>query len=127
MATYKLNRNYTLHTKTGNTIAFKRDEPTFVPNHCARDALGIGAVLVEGDEVDLLDPEVEANTVSPEERVEKLKEAFKVMTSRNERTDFTGTGMPNIWALQKLVGFEVEAKERNAVWEEFLTEQEEAA
>lgn len=127
MAQYKLNRNYILHTKTGNTIAFKRNEPVFVPNHCAREVLAIGAELVDGDEVDVLEDEVEVQTMSPEERSEKLKEAFKIMTSRAERNDFTGTGMPNLWAVQKLVGFEIDSKERNAVWEEFLTEQEQAA
>jgi hypothetical protein len=71
VATYKLNRNFLLHTKTGNTIAFKKGEPVFVPNHCAREAVAIGAELVEGEKVDVLEDEVVDTGPTPEERAER--------------------------------------------------------
>jgi hypothetical protein len=124
VATYKLNRNYLLHTKTGNTIHFKKGEPTFVPKHCAKEAVALGAELIEGEAVDALPDEVDVVVLSPEERVAKLKDAFRVLEGREERNDFTGTGLPNVTALSKIVGFEVEAKERTKVWEDYLMEKE---
>jgi hypothetical protein len=123
--TYTLNRNYLLHTTTGNSIQFLKGKPTFVPKPCARDAVSIGAELVEGDKVDILEDEVEIIHISPEERVAKMKDAFRIMQDRDERGDFTGTGVPNLGALEKLTGFMSDAKERNTVWEGYLTELEE--
>jgi acylphosphatase len=124
VATYKLNRNYLLHTKTGNTIYFKKGEPTVVPKHCVKEVVAIGAELLEGEVVDTLEDEVEVVVLSPEERVAKLKDAFRVMEGRTERNDFTGNGQPNVHALEKLVGFEVDSKERTKVWEDYLLEKE---
>jgi hypothetical protein len=124
VATYKLNRNYLLHTKTGNTIQFLKGEPTYVPKHCVKEAVALGAELLEGEVVDALEDEVVIVHVTPEERVAKLKDAFRVLEERNERNDFTGNGQPNVHALEKLVGFAVEAKERTKVWEDYLLEKD---
>lgn len=125
MPTYKLNRNYLLHSKFGHTIHFKKGEPTNVPQICAREVVAIGAELLEGDVVEVLDDEPVIVNKTHEERLSDLFKAFDVMMERDQRGDFTAQGIPNLFALNKMLDFEVDAKERDSAWEQYRISKEE--
>ena len=121
MPDFVLNRNYTMRTTYGHIINFKKGVPVHVPPICARDAAAIGAEAV-GEKVDPLGAEeVVVAPLPPDERKARIFAAFKTMQERNERSDFTGNGGPAKAALINLVGFEVDKKEYDPLWQEFRT------
>lgn len=118
MPYFTLHRNYVLRTTKGATIEFKKGEPAWVPPACVPDAVGIGAV--SSDDVDVLGEDaVPVVTISPEERQIKLTEAFNILVNRNERGDFTASGLPHVKKLGELLGFEVSNRERDAAWQAY--------
>lgn len=126
MPMFTLHRKFTLRTTKGCVINFPKDEPTWVPPLAVEDAIAIGARLVDG-EADIPGAEEEAAPVlSLAERKEKIFEAFGIMKSRNERLDFTASGLPNAKRLPPLTGFEVTSRERDDFWKEFKEQEQEA-
>lgn len=122
MPLFTLHRNYVLRTTKGHTIGFKKGEPTHVPPPCVDDAVGIGAIPVDPKDGDVLGDEVVPQpSLSPSERKAKVFEAFGIMKMRNERGDFTASGIPNAKRLPALLGFELTSKERDAYWMEYRT------
>jgi hypothetical protein len=122
---FTLGRNYTLRSVMGHTIVFKKDEPTWVPREIEAEAMAIGAVPVDGEvhvtEVD----ENPAKNAGPDdviERKEKIKTAIKQIVSANQRNDFSASGSPKVPALNRVLGFEVDAHERDVIWTEFKAE-----
>lgn len=122
MPEFVLSRNYTLRTLHGHTINFVKGEPIHVPPVCIHDALTIGAVPVDGP-MDILDPEqTPAPELSLDERQAALLTAFKMLEERNGRTDFSGQGLPNKAALEKIVEFSVEKREFEPLWAAYVAE-----
>jgi hypothetical protein len=104
-------------------LGFRKGEPLDVPNIAVAEAMAVGAVPVDGE---VLPEEVENKGLPPEatdpiKRKESIVEAFKLLVERNERGDFDAAGKPHVAALTTILGFKVEVKERNAVWNEFMT------
>lgn len=125
MPFFSLHRNHILRTTKGHTIEFKKGVPVWVPPMCVPDAVAIGAVSDE--EVDVLGEEAKpVVTIPPEERKVKLFEAFDSLLNRNERGDFTASGLPHVKKLEALVGFEVSNRERDTVWQEYSQAKAEA-
>lgn len=124
MPEFTLNRTYRLISKTGHTIQFIKGEPVFVPLPCKAEAIAIGAVPVDGD-TNVLEDEPVKVELSAEQREEQLIAAFKLLLERNERGDFTGQGIPSIPALKKIVDFNPDKKEVEALWNDFRKEDEE--
>lgn len=120
MPEYVLNRNYTHRSLHGHIINFVKGEPVYVPPVLEREVTQFGAEPVSGERVDLLDdlPPV-PTTPQGAEREAAVLAAFEIMEKRNERGDFTGQGRPSPKALAGLVGFEVENRERDALWEQY--------
>lgn len=125
MPLFTLHRNYVLRTTKGHAISFKKGEPTNIPPVCVEAAVAIGARPVEG-EADNVKEAPAAIIMSPAERKEQVFEAFRTMKARNERLDFTGTGIPNAKRLPQLLGFDITSKERDTYWQEFRTAEREA-
>ena len=124
MPEYVLNRNYVLRTTTGHSVRFEKNKPTFVPKLIERDAQLIGAERVDGVAPDILDPEKPVEVpLSPDEREVKLREAFALLIDRNESNDFTGSGVPSVPSVEKLVGFDTDRKEVGSVWSAYRAEQ----
>lgn len=114
-----LNRSHTLRSLAGRIINFEKNTPTWVPPECVPEALAIGAEGVT-EKLDILKDETPVENVqSLEERKEKVFSAFKVMSTREVRGDFTGQGVPNIKVIAGLAGFEIAGKERDDLWREF--------
>ena len=120
MPLFTLHRNYVLRTTKGHTITFEKGKPTNVPPIIVQDAVGIGAIPVDQKDGDVLGEEAKPQpSMPPEERKAKIFEAFGTMKMRNERNDFTASGVPDARRLQPLLGFELTSKERDTFWQEF--------
>lgn len=120
MPLFKLHRDHTLRTTKGYTITFVEGEPTSVPNMIVPDVVAIGGVLVEGEDAkaaDVLPPKKEDTPpLTQEERREKIVESMRVLMERNDRGDFTGSGLPDRRKLNAMCGFDVTSRERDECW-----------
>lgn len=103
---------------TGHFIRFVKGVPTDVPREMWADVQAAGAV----PESDLPDDEPVLTKVThdPVERQQKYFEAFAGLEERNERGDFTASGLPNSKVLEKMVGFQVVNTERDSMWEKYI-------
>jgi hypothetical protein len=120
MPQFTLHRNYIMNTTKGHSIRFVKDKPVNVPPICVEDAVAIGAQPVNPEEGDVLGEEEKVQpSLSPDEREAKVFEAFGVMKTRNERGDFTASGLPNNKRLPALLGFELTNRERDTYWQKY--------
>ena len=119
MPTFVLGRNHVLRSTRGHIITFKNGEPTWVPPHCAIEAQNIGAECIDEKFDPLGEEEKEPPALSLEERKEKIIAAFEKLIERNQRSDFSGNGVPTKVALEELAGFKSEKKEYEALWNDF--------
>lgn len=115
-----LSRNYRLASTLGHMINFKKGEPIWVPKPLVNAAVALGAAAVDGTAEVTLAEDVKEPQLAGDERQEAFMKAFKVIVARNGREDFTGAGYPHCRALEKILGFEPLAAERNAMWKEYL-------
>jgi hypothetical protein len=115
-----LNRNYVLTTTKGHSIAFKKGEPTHVPAAVYQDALAIGAQPADGSDPDVLqDEKVNKAPADPAERNPLILAAIEKIVAGNERKDFTAAGSPTVRAVERELGFDVDAREVAGVWQEY--------
>lgn len=118
MPVYTLNRNHVLRTTSG-VISFYKGEKTFVPKHMEREALAIGAEIVDGEAPDPLGPEKVLPAIpAGEDRREQIIAAIEMLVERNDSSDFTGSGSPSVKAVARLLGFDVERSELADAWGE---------
>jgi hypothetical protein len=121
-----LNRKHNHMSLNGYSVCFVKNEPVFVPKALVQYAIGIGAQFVEdADKAAAVIPENTAPVAPPEgdERKTALFGAFAKLVARNGREDFTAAGLPNVKALETLLGFDIDSKERNALWGEYQAAQ----
>ncbi|GIV03792.1 MAG: hypothetical protein KatS3mg015_2622 [Fimbriimonadales bacterium] len=115
-----LNRDYVLTTTKGHSIAFKKGEPTHVPASCYQDAIAIGAQPEDGSDPNVLeDQKVNKAPSDPAERNPRILAAIEKIVAGNERKDFTAAGSPTVRAVEREVGFDVDAREVAAMWQEY--------
>jgi hypothetical protein len=88
-----------------------------------KEALAIGAENIDetGDKTILGDEKEEIVPLSAQEREAKIKEAFRVISGRQQRGDFTGQGAPNVKVLSSLTGIELTRADVDPLWEEYKT------
>ena len=105
MALFTLHRRFTLRTTKGHVIKFEKDRPTWVPPIAVHDAIAIGARSVDGKNLDNIEDDDNTQIpMSPQERKDKVFEAFTIMKERSERLDFTASGVPNAKRLPRSPG-----------------------
>jgi len=115
-----LNRDYVLTTTKGHVIAFKKGEPTHVPAAVYQDAIAIGAQPEDGSEPNVLKDEKTVKApADPAERNPLILAAIEKIVAGNERKDFTAAGSPTVKAIEREVGFDVDAREVAAVWQQY--------
>ena len=115
-----LNRDYVLPTTKGHAIAFKKGAPTHVPASCYQDAIAIGAQPEDGSEPNVLeDKKVSKAPADPAERNPLILAAIEKVVTGNERKDFTAAGSPTVKAVERELGFDVDAREIVVVWQEY--------
>lgn len=112
-----LNRNRILATTKGHTIEFKKNEPTHVPPECHEEALAIGAQ----PETEI-EEKAETGPRRPDtaEQVEaQVFAAFEKLMLSNGREEFTAGGAPHPKAVSTILGWKLDAKERDTLWTKF--------
>lgn len=115
-----LNRNYVLATTKGHTIAFKKGEPTYVPASVYQDAIAIGAQPEDGSDPNVLKDEKPGTApADPAERNPLILAVIEKLVAGNERKDFTAAGSPTVKAVERELGFDVDAREIATVWQEY--------
>ncbi|MFM1891536.1 MAG: hypothetical protein RLZ44_613 [Pseudomonadota bacterium] len=122
-----LNRKHRYISLEGNSVAFEKGTPAFVPPNLVSYALSIGAEFVSDAEESKYSPKaMEQRDLPPiprgDDRRSKIKDIMRQMRERNHRDDFTASGLPNAKTLTRVLGFEVDVKERNETWEEVLAD-----
>ena len=120
MPEFVLNRKHTLRSTWGHIVNFEKGQPTYVPPTVVREAIQIGAEPVDSmektDEVLGAEALPEDVPLLPQERMDKITEAFEVLERANRREDFTASGIPTLKALEKELGFKPDTKERDEAW-----------
>jgi len=119
------NRDCEINSLTGHYVAFKADVPRDVPAAVVAECMAIGAVPDKGEKVAVSAAaikEQEALVPVGPEREDKIIEAMERLVIRNKRGDFSGTGLPVIGSIRELVGFEVDVKERDIIWNKVRAE-----
>ncbi len=112
-----MNRDHTVNSTSGHSIAFTKGQPVYVPKEMHREVVAAGAYPDDGEgEVDMSDKKVEAPKLEGAERDEMLTLILSDMKARNDRDDFTATGRPKVSAVAKMAGFDVAAPEIEALW-----------
>jgi hypothetical protein len=111
-----LNRNFTHTSLYGHSIRFEKDVPVAVPNAIVREVVAIGALRDDGEDA-ITASKVDAEHVPQtiEERTDLILDVIEDMTERNDRDEFTGTGLPKLLVLSSKAGFKVDKTELNRV------------
>lgn len=108
-------RSFTLPSTKGHVVRFEKGEPTFVPPALYAEAQAAGAVPEE----ELPEAPAKSGTeapADPADREKAISEAMTQMVVDGRRDDFTAAGLPHLRVLKQVLGWEVPAPERDAVW-----------
>lgn len=122
MPQMKMHRNHRLASTSGHVIQFRKGEPVAVPESLVKEALSVGAVMIDEAELERLMPEEVVLKAAPvgTERDMAILAAFKAISDRNERDDFTAAGMPTQAAVAGVTGFKPDKKELPRLWAQYL-------
>jgi hypothetical protein len=114
---FTLNRDKTVRSLSGRSVEFKKGVSTHVPPGMWPEVLALGAQPEE----ELPEPKTfESREPSdPVARRATIMEAFEQMVNGAKRDSFMGTGVPHIKALTAQLGFVLDSKERDKLWQEF--------
>lgn len=115
------NRDIVVRSKHGHAIEFLKGVPTDVPRVMHGEVMERGILPSEGviSEEDSTVHDVKLR-LAPEDaldREDRILDAIKAIIKRNNASDFTGGGRPHMDAVTALVGWRVDQKETNKVWE----------
>jgi hypothetical protein len=107
----------------GHFIGFKKGVPIEVPREMWSEVQAAGAV----PETELPEDETVLTKVQhdPAEREQAFFDTFSQLIERNDRGDFTASGLPNSKIMEKILGFQVVNKERDMMWEKYLANKRE--
>lgn len=122
----KTNRNFTMRTVSGHTIAFVKDVETPIPRFLLDEAMAQGAVPVQEADIPNQD-ENRKPTPAPSgaKRKEAIITAIEELVAAGNRSDFNASGRVDVKVLKTKLGFDVTAKERDAIWDELMATSEE--
>jgi len=119
-----LNRYHVMVTTSGAAIEFFKGKPTNVPPSCYAQAIGIGAVPVDGSDPDVLE-DGDDLPIAPTDHATRSKailRAIKQLVKRNYRNDFAASGAPKTEAIEKLLKYDVHQREISAAWQAYHDE-----
>lgn len=120
MPDYVLNRDFNLGSTLGHRIVFKKGQPTFVPPIIEREAVAIGAVRADGNDVQIAMQIPEgAGQLSDAEMREQMVAAFDLIMERNDPKDFTAAGVPTVKAVERITEFAVDRQTVSEAWAEY--------
>lgn len=122
---FTLNRDKTICSTMGYSIAFEKGVATHVPPAMWAEVLAAG-----GQPEDELPEEKKADTREPQDpnaRKALIMATFEQLILSAKREDFAGTGVPHVKSLTALMGFTIDGKERDTLWQEYKVAAAEAA
>lgn len=118
---FVLNRNYKLRSTSGHMLDIEKAVPFDAAAILANELIAIGAECLDG-KVDVLGEEKpEKIPLSPAERETAILTAMTMMQEDNARNDFTAQGLPHVKRIEAIVGFDIDTKERDALWTKLKT------
>jgi hypothetical protein len=118
---FVLNRNYKLRSTSGHMLDIVKGVPFDAAALLANELIAVGAECLDGP-VDVLGEEaVEKPQLSPADREAAILAAMSTMQNGNARNDFTAQGLPNVKRIEAIVGFDIDTKERDALWTKLRT------
>lgn len=111
-------RKMTVSSTSGRSVEFEKGVPTYCPPQMHAELIALG--IVPEEEM----PEVEDDggvkePMVPAEREVAVFAAFERVVLRGKRNDFSGTGAPHAAVLAKDLGWSIDGKERDALWQKF--------
>jgi len=115
---YVSTRDITIISKSGRSVAFKKGVSTYAPDQMHAELIQHGILPTE----DIPEPEDDGKPKEPKvlaEREAAVFAAFEAMIVRAKRGDFAGTGAPHAAALSKELGWDIDGKERDVLWQKF--------
>lgn len=114
---FTLNRDKTVSSTKGHTIEFKKGVATHVPREMWAEVQAIGALPSE----EIVEEEKPAGgrPGDPATAKEDIFKAFEQLVVHGERESFSANGAPHRKAIEKILGWDVDTKERDALWQEF--------
>jgi hypothetical protein len=119
-----LNRDKTICSTQGHAIAFVQGVPTHVPPAMWADVQAAGGVPESALPEAELAPSREP--ADPAARTALIFATFAQLVQAGRREDFTGNGMPHVKVLEAALGFRIDNKERDALWQQFRLKDAEA-
>lgn len=111
-------RDMTVASKSGRSVAFAKGVPTYAPPQMHAELIAFGIVPAEEIPEPKDDGGVKEPT-APAERQVAVFEAFEKVILRGKRGDFAGTGAPHTAVLSKELGWSIDGKERDVLWQTF--------
>lgn len=115
-----LNRDFVLNTTKGHSVGFKKGIPTHVPPAVYADAIAIGAQPEDGSDPDVLKDESKpTHPTDPADRNPLILAVIEKLLEKNERKDFTAAGSPTVKAVERELGFDVDAREIAGMWQAY--------
>lgn len=123
MTTFILQRDKTVACRSGHVIVFKKGVETFVPPAAHSECMAVGAVPTS----DLPQEPETTLPVSPQDPAERQKliiGAIEQLRARGERNDFDASGRPHPKAIGAVLGFSIDARERNRAWDVYTNDDE---
>ena len=119
-----LNRDYVLTTMFGHSIRFNKGEPVDVPKMAIKSAVAIGAVEAETNSPPnvIEEPRYDGAPADPFEREAQIFEAIKKVVEVNDPDDFTAGNSPRAQALSRVLGYPVDRREINPLWQRYHDE-----
>ncbi len=102
----------------GRSVEFEKGVPTYAPDQMHADLIKVG--IVPAEEIPE-PPETDGpkEPTVPSERQAEVYAAFEKLILRGKRGDFAGTGSPHAAVLSKELGWDIDGKERDVLWQKF--------
>lgn len=110
-------RNYTLATTKGHVIRFYKGIAKAIPGTILEDAMAVG--IMPTDEKYLPGAETQSilgDVARGTERVRQIREVVEALVARNERGDFSASGLPSLVVVSDALGYKIEQSELSRVW-----------
>jgi hypothetical protein len=130
MPQMKMNRNWVVATKRGHTVRFEKGVPVGVPDDTTvvEACLAAGAEYVNPNQAPVLpdmSQPVAPAALTAAQRRDKVFAVFREMVANQaqHRDNFTAYGRPSAKYITSAVGFDVPAKDVEAHWAAFQSQQ----
>jgi len=113
-------RDYLLRSGLGYTVNYPKGEAVPTPVDIMDEAMAVGIVLA--DESDAPKPPAEDEAPPTGKlREDMILDAMRDMVMKNERGTFSA-GKPSVKVLIERLGWDIDARERNALWTKLQAE-----